>query len=110
MGHWEIAAKYYRDALQHDPNNPPVWVNYARTLREAGRLPEAEAAYRTALSYAEQQPELHLELAHLLKSQANASEEQRARVMEAVREALAQFQTPRGLEAPAAAWIVTAKR
>jgi SAM-dependent methyltransferase len=42
--------------------------------------------------------------------EANAGEEQHARVREAVREALAQFQTPRGLEAPSAAWIVTATR
>jgi SAM-dependent methyltransferase len=41
--------------------------------------------------------------------EAKATDTQRARVIEAVREALASFETPRGLEAPAAAWIVTAR-
>lgn len=41
---------------------------------------------------------------------AQAGPDLRARVLEAVREALESFRTPRGLEAPAAAWIVTAHR
>jgi SAM-dependent methyltransferase len=41
--------------------------------------------------------------------EAKAPAEQRARVVSAVREALAGFVTPRGVEAPAAAWIVTAR-
>ncbi len=36
--------------------------------------------------------------------------EQRARVIGAVREVLESFQTPRGIEADAGAWIVTAER
>lgn len=42
--------------------------------------------------------------------EAQAGPEQRERVVAAVREALARFETPRGLEAPASAWIVTARR
>jgi SAM-dependent methyltransferase len=42
--------------------------------------------------------------------EARATDAQRARVIDAVREALESFDTPRGLEAPAAAWIVTARR
>ncbi len=42
--------------------------------------------------------------------EAQAGPEQRERVVAAVREALAAFETPRGLEAPASAWIVTASR
>jgi SAM-dependent methyltransferase len=42
--------------------------------------------------------------------EANPPEEQRARVVEAVRGVLKSFETPRGLEAPAGAWIVTALR
>ena len=38
------------------------------------------------------------------------SEEQRARVIEAVRKVLESFQTPRGIEAEAGAWIVRAER
>jgi SAM-dependent methyltransferase len=42
--------------------------------------------------------------------EAGASAEQRARVADAVRAALESFRTPRGLEAPAGAWIATAVR
>ncbi len=42
--------------------------------------------------------------------EAQAGPEQRERVVTAVRDALARFETPRGLEAPASAWIVTARR
>ena len=42
--------------------------------------------------------------------EAQAGPEQRERVVAAVREALARFETPRGLEAPASAWVVTARR
>jgi len=42
--------------------------------------------------------------------EANASEAQRERVVAAVRASLEQFLTPRGVEAPAAAWIVSARR
>lgn len=42
--------------------------------------------------------------------EAQAGPEQRDRVVAAVREALARFETPRGLEAPASAWILTARR
>jgi SAM-dependent methyltransferase len=41
--------------------------------------------------------------------EAQAGPEQRERVVAAVREALERFETPRGIEAPAAAWIVTAR-
>jgi len=42
--------------------------------------------------------------------EAQAGPEQRARVLEALREAFERFRTPRGVEAPAAAWIVSARR
>ena len=41
--------------------------------------------------------------------EAKAGPEQRERVVAAVREALTRFESPRGIEAPAAAWIVTAR-
>ena len=41
--------------------------------------------------------------------EAQAGPELRARVEDAVRRALATFRTPRGVEAPAAAWIVSAR-
>jgi SAM-dependent methyltransferase len=42
--------------------------------------------------------------------EAQAGPAQRARVLEAVRAAFEAFRTPRGVEAPAAAWIVRARR
>ena len=42
--------------------------------------------------------------------EANPSPEQRANVLEAVRGVLASFETPRGLEADAGAWIVSARK
>jgi SAM-dependent methyltransferase len=42
--------------------------------------------------------------------EAQAGPEVRARVEEALRRAFEQFRTPRGVEAPAAAWIVTARQ
>jgi SAM-dependent methyltransferase len=42
--------------------------------------------------------------------EAQAGPDVRARVLDALREAFERFRTPRGVEAPAAAWIVTARR
>ena len=42
--------------------------------------------------------------------EANPNPEQRAKVLEAVRGVLQRFETPRGLEAGAGAWIVSAKK
>jgi SAM-dependent methyltransferase len=41
--------------------------------------------------------------------EARPSDEQRARVIEAVRKVIESFETPRGIEAEAGAWIVTAR-
>jgi hypothetical protein len=41
--------------------------------------------------------------------EAKPSEEQAERVMTAIRDVLKGFQTPRGIEAPAAWWIVSAR-
>jgi SAM-dependent methyltransferase len=44
-----------------------------------------------------------------LMREVKPSEEQRARVIESVRKVIASFETPRGFEAEAGAWIVTAR-
>jgi hypothetical protein len=41
--------------------------------------------------------------------EAKPSDEQRARVIGAVRKVIESFETPRGIEAEAGAWIVTAR-
>jgi hypothetical protein len=42
--------------------------------------------------------------------EAKPSDEQRARILGAVRSVIESFQTPRGIEAGSGAWIVTARR
>jgi tetratricopeptide (TPR) repeat protein len=73
-GQWEIAVGYYRVALQRNPQNPPIWVQYGHVLKEAGHLAEAEKAYRTAIYYDPRDPDSHLQLGHVLKMQGNSSE------------------------------------
>ena len=41
---WELAARYYRDAIAGDPDNPRLWSQLGHALREAGKLAEAEIA------------------------------------------------------------------
>jgi tetratricopeptide (TPR) repeat protein len=46
---WELAVRYYRDALEREPNEPRIWVECGHALKEAGKASEAEVAYRKAL-------------------------------------------------------------
>jgi cytochrome c-type biogenesis protein CcmH/NrfG len=46
---WELAVRYYRDALDLKPDDPGIWVQYGHALKEAGEVSEAEVAYRKAL-------------------------------------------------------------
>jgi tetratricopeptide (TPR) repeat protein len=55
-GQWERAARLYRKALDRNPRNPAIWVQYGHALKESGelrdpdKLAQAEVAYRRALS------------------------------------------------------------
>src|SRR5215469_13332618 len=73
-GQWDIAAAYYRTALQRCPENPPIWVQYGHVLKESGRLMEAEGAYRTALTYGLDTADTYVHLGHLLKMQGRTEE------------------------------------
>src|ERR1700680_5019553 len=73
-GQWEVAAEYYRDALQRKPENPPIWVQYGHVLKESGHLAEAEKAYRTAVAYDRRSADSHLQLGHVLKIQGKKKE------------------------------------
>lgn len=44
--------RLYRSEVQNNPRDERGWINYAESLACAGRLPEADAAYRTALQLA----------------------------------------------------------
>jgi lipopolysaccharide biosynthesis protein/GT2 family glycosyltransferase len=72
---WELAARLYREALDRDPGNPPIWVQYGHALKEsaelrdADKLMQAEAAYRRAISLDPGAADTYLQLGHILKLQ-----------------------------------------
>jgi glycosyltransferase involved in cell wall biosynthesis len=81
---WEVAAQLYRNALDRDPRNSPIWVQYGHALKESGelrdpdKLAQAEIAYRTALSLDPSAADSHLQLGHILKLQVKTEEAQAA--------------------------------
>jgi tetratricopeptide (TPR) repeat protein len=68
-GQWVVAARLYRKALDRNPRNPPIWVQYGHVLKESGNPAEAEKAYRRAISYDPANADSHLQLGHALKIQ-----------------------------------------
>lgn len=50
-GHWELAVRYYRDALELDPNEPRIWFQCGYALRAAGKVFEADVAFRKGLEH-----------------------------------------------------------
>jgi hypothetical protein len=66
---WQEAASLYRRALDRNPHNPPIWVQYGHALKESGQVAEAEAAYRQALAQDPSVADSHLQLGHALKLQ-----------------------------------------
>jgi tetratricopeptide (TPR) repeat protein len=66
---WAIAARRYQMALDQDPANAPIWVQYGHALKESGRQPQAEAAYRAAIFHDPGSAEARLQLGHVLKIQ-----------------------------------------
>ena len=79
-GRWELAVQLYRKALDRNPDNPPIWIQYGHALKESGklrdpdRLAQAEAAYRRALTYNPAVADTHLQLGHALKLQGKTEE------------------------------------
>ena len=77
---WELAAQLYRKALDRDPNNPPIWVQYGHALKESGalrdpdRLAQAEAAYRTSMALDPGAGDTYLQLGHILKLKGKTDE------------------------------------
>jgi tetratricopeptide (TPR) repeat protein len=75
---WQIAAELYRKALDRNPNNPPIWVQYGHALKESGSLPEAQSAYRAAIALDPAAAEPYLQLGHVLKMSGRREEAQMA--------------------------------
>jgi tetratricopeptide (TPR) repeat protein len=73
-GEWELAARYYREALQALPNASAIWVQYGHALKESGQAVEAEKAYRRSLSLSPDTADTHLQLGHALKLQGRIDE------------------------------------
>ena len=77
---WELAAELYREALDRNPDDSPIWVQYGHALKEAGqlrdpnKLAQSEAAYRNALSLDPDEPDTHLQLGHILKIRGKMDE------------------------------------
>jgi glycosyltransferase involved in cell wall biosynthesis len=71
---WVSAARYYRQALDQKPDNPPIWVQYGHALKESGNLGEAEAAYRKSLELDADVADTYLQLGHALKIQGRKIE------------------------------------
>jgi glycosyltransferase involved in cell wall biosynthesis len=71
---WPAAARYYRKALDQNPNNPPIWVQYGHALKESGNLSDAENAYRKSLELDGGVADTHLQLGHALKIQGRKIE------------------------------------
>lgn len=43
---WERAARSYLDGLEQDSDNPAIWIELGRALKEAGKDFEAQFAHR----------------------------------------------------------------
>jgi len=77
LGQWDIAARLYRRALDRNPGNSPIWVQYGHVLKEAGQR-NAELAYRQALAYDPRVADFHLQLGHALKLRGETERAQQA--------------------------------
>src|SRR5215470_16557017 len=81
---WELAVQLYRKALDRNPGNPPIWVQYGHALKESGelrdpeKLAQAELAYRRALSLDPVMADTYLQLGHVLKLQHKLEDAQAA--------------------------------
>ena len=83
-GQWERAAQLYRKALDRNPRNAPIWVQYGHALKQSGelrdpdKLAHAELAYRKALSLNPSSADTYVQLGHVLKLQGKTEEAQAA--------------------------------
>ena len=80
LGQWGLAAGLYRQALDRNPRNPGIWVQYGHALKEAGelrdpdKLAQAEIAYRLAIALDPSAADPHLQLDQLEEVQRQVAE------------------------------------
>lgn len=53
LGQTETAVAHFQQAVVHDPTYSAAWKMLGKALHDAGRLPEALAAYRSGIEVAE---------------------------------------------------------
>jgi tetratricopeptide (TPR) repeat protein len=73
-GRWEKAARFYAEALRRHPDRPAIWIQLGHALKEASKIPEAEAAYRRATELAPDNCDALLRLGALLKLRGRKAE------------------------------------
>jgi tetratricopeptide (TPR) repeat protein len=71
---WELAARFFADELDRDPHAAAIWVQFGHALKEAGRILEAETAYRNAVSLGGEALDTLLALGHALTLQEKRAE------------------------------------
>jgi tetratricopeptide (TPR) repeat protein len=71
---WEFAARFFADELDRNTYAAAIWVQFGHALKEAGRIPEAETAYRNAVSLAGETLDILLALGHALTLQDKRAE------------------------------------
>jgi SAM-dependent methyltransferase len=71
---WELAVRYYRDALNLKPDEAGIWVQYGHALKEAGKISEAEIAYRKSLELDAKNADANAALGHALDQQDKSAE------------------------------------
>ena len=50
-GQWELAARYYRDALDLSPAEPRIWLQCGYALQAAGKIAAAEVAFSKSKAF-----------------------------------------------------------
>ncbi len=71
---WELAARFFADELDRDRYAAAIWVQFGHALKEAGRILEAEAAYRSAVCLRGETLDTLLPLGHALTVQDKRAE------------------------------------
>lgn len=70
---WSLAADHYAAHLKLAPRDAGIWVQRGHMLKEAGRIVEAEQAYRKALRLRSRDADTLLHLGHIRRIRGDAA-------------------------------------